>query len=46
LEDLIECVTEENARLSEFDCSIFNGRYVTGDIDQRYLQKLERTRTG
>jgi amidophosphoribosyltransferase len=46
LEDLIECVTEENARLSEFDCSIFNGRYVTGDIDQRYLQKLEKTRTG
>ena len=46
LEDLIECVAEENPSLSEFDCSIFNGRYVTGDIDQRYLQKLEKTRTG
>jgi amidophosphoribosyltransferase len=46
LEDLIECVAEENPSLSEFECSIFNGRYVTGDIDQRYLQKLEQTRTG
>ena len=46
LEDLIGCVVEENPSLSEFDCSIFNGRYVTGDIDQRYLQKLEKTRTG
>jgi len=46
LEDLIGCVVEENSSLSEFDCSIFNGRCVTGDIDQRYLQKLEKTRTG
>lgn len=46
LEDLIGCVVEENPILSEFDCSIFNGRYVTGDIDQRDLQKLEKTRTG
>jgi hypothetical protein len=45
LEDLVECVAEENPSLSEFECSIFNGRYVTGDIDQRYLQKLEQTRT-
>jgi amidophosphoribosyltransferase len=46
LEDLIECVTEENPNLSEFDCSIFDGRYVTGDIDQRYLQNLEKSRGG
>ena len=46
LEDLIECVAQENPSLSEFDCSIFNGRYVTGDIDQSYLQKLEKARRG
>jgi amidophosphoribosyltransferase len=46
LEDLVECVARENPSLSEFDCSIFDGRYVTGDIDRRYLQKLEKTRTG
>jgi amidophosphoribosyltransferase len=44
LEDLVECVTEENPNLAEFDCSIFDGRYVTGDIDQRFLQTLETTR--
>jgi amidophosphoribosyltransferase len=45
LEDLIACVSEENPSLSEFDSSIFDGRYVTGDIDQRYLLKLDKTRT-
>jgi hypothetical protein len=45
LEDLIECVSEENPSLSEFDSSIFDGIYVTGDIDQRYLLKLDKTRT-
>jgi amidophosphoribosyltransferase len=45
LEDLIDCVSEENPSLSEFDSSIFDGRYVTGDIDQRYLLKLDKTRT-
>ncbi len=45
LEDLIECVSEENPSLSEFDSSIFDGRYVTGDIDQPYLLKLHKART-
>ncbi len=44
LEDLVESVAGENPRLSEFEGSIFDGRYVTGDIDSRYLQKLERRR--
>ncbi len=46
LEDLVESVAGENPGLSEFDGSIFNGRYVTGDIDPRYLEKLEKTRMG
>jgi amidophosphoribosyltransferase len=44
LDDLIASVAEENPELTRFDCSIFNGQYVTGDIDQSYLTKLEASR--
>ncbi|MGE5255963.1 MAG: amidophosphoribosyltransferase, partial [Hyphomicrobiales bacterium] len=44
LDDLIECVAQENPDLRSFDCSIFNGEYVTGDVDQSYLTKLEVAR--
>jgi len=44
LDDLITCVAQENPKLSGFECSIFNGRYVTGDVDQPYLTKLEAAR--
>jgi amidophosphoribosyltransferase len=44
LDDLVASVAEENPELTRFDCSIFNGQYVTGDIDQSYLIKLEATR--
>ena len=23
-----------------FDCSVFNGEYITGDIDQNYLDRV------
>jgi amidophosphoribosyltransferase len=44
LEDLKASIAEENPELTKFDCSIFNGQYVTGDIDQPYLSKLETAR--
>ena len=44
LEDLKASIAEENPELTKFDCSIFNGQYVTGDIDQYYLSKLETAR--
>ncbi|MBT7127653.1 MAG: hypothetical protein HN946_03205, partial [Candidatus Thioglobus sp.] len=28
----------------EFDCSCFNGEYVTGDINQKYLNDIEAVR--
>ena len=46
LEDLIASVTEENRELRSFDCSIFDGNYVTGDIDAAYLAGLEASRGG
>eukprot|EP00123_Amoebidium_parasiticum_P008834 comp19055_c0_seq1/m.21497 comp19055_c0_seq1/g.21497 ORF comp19055_c0_seq1/g.21497 comp19055_c0_seq1/m.21497 type:complete len:534 (-) comp19055_c0_seq1:677-2278(-) len=30
--------------MSEFDCSVFNGVYVTGDINDEYLRALEEER--
>ncbi|KAJ2691969.1 hypothetical protein GGH99_002041, partial [Coemansia sp. RSA 1285] len=29
----------------EFDTSVFDGRYVTGDVSAEYLQKLEDRRS-
>jgi amidophosphoribosyltransferase len=44
LEDLIASVTAENPALTGFDCSMFDGKYVTGDIDPPYLVRLEAAR--
>ena len=32
------------SRLTQFDASCFNGEYVTGDIDDAYLDRLEQNR--
>lgn len=44
LNDLIATVREENPDIAAFECSVFNGVYVTKDIDQAYLDKLENLR--
>jgi amidophosphoribosyltransferase len=36
--------TSKVPELREFDCSVFDGVYVAGGIDQAYLDKLEKTR--
>ena len=45
LEDLKSNITKENSSLNSFDCSCFNGEYVTGDIDEAYLNKIELRRS-
>ena len=40
LDDLIDVTQQEGSAVSAFDSSCFNGEYVTGDIDEAYLQKL------
>ncbi len=40
LDDLVSCSRDGNPRVEEFDCSVFDGRYVTGDIDAEYLRRL------
>ena len=35
---------EGNPEIREFDCSVFNGDYVTGDVDTAYLERLHAAR--
>ncbi len=44
LEDLVEAVRCGNPDIVKFEASVFNGEYVTGDIDQQYLDFLESMR--
>lgn len=44
IEDLISSAREGNPNIKGFDCSVFNGEYVTGDIDAGYLQRLSLDR--
>jgi len=43
LEDLIAAVREGNPTLKHFDCSCFNGEYVTG-IEKGYFSKIKQLR--
>ena len=44
LQDLIDSAQEGNNDIKYFDCSVFNGEYITGDVDQEYLDTLQATR--
>ena len=44
LPDLIEAVRSENPSIKRFETSVFDGNYVTNDIDQDYLNRLDQTR--
>ncbi|KAG8904510.1 amidophosphoribosyltransferase [Tulasnella sp. 403] len=45
LPDLIDSVQQLNTTLDGFDCSVFNGFYVTGHVDETYFAHLERLRS-
>ena len=40
IDKLVEAASGGNSNITEFDLSCFNGKYVTGDIDQQYLENL------
>jgi len=44
IEDLIAASGEGNPEIPQFDCAVFNGEYVTGDVDTAYLNKLDKLR--
>lgn len=45
LEDLIDSVRQFNPDLNKFDCSVFDGNYVTGGVDDKYILRLEGLRS-
>ncbi|WP_145447209.1 amidophosphoribosyltransferase [Mucisphaera calidilacus] len=44
LEDLVASAAEGNPHVERFECSVFDGHYVTGDVDEPYLDKLQQLR--
>ncbi|MEX0942786.1 MAG: amidophosphoribosyltransferase [Pseudomonadales bacterium] len=44
LDDLIDCALGINQQIERFDCSIFDGDYVTGGVDETYLKRIESQR--
>ena len=40
LGDLKKAVSSLNPAIEDFDCSVFDGHYVAGNIDERYLDLL------
>ncbi len=44
LDDLIEAVRKGNPSIEQFDCSCFDGRYVTDNVSEDYLKKIQSVR--
>ena len=44
LSDLVDAVGCGNREVEQFETSVFNAHYVTGDVDQNYLEYLESLR--
>jgi amidophosphoribosyltransferase len=45
LDDLIEAVQDKHSDAKKFDCSVFDGKYIAGGIDEDYLDELQRKRS-
>lgn len=44
LDDLKQAVSEGNPEITEFDTCVFDGKYVAGDVDDAYLERLKKAR--
>lgn len=44
LTDLMAAVSQENPEITQFETSVFDGQYITGDIDQDYLNRIDKLR--
>ncbi|TYK66451.1 amidophosphoribosyltransferase [Colwellia echini] len=44
IDDLITAVSAGNPEIKTFDTSVFDGNYVTNDINQEYLERLDALR--
>jgi amidophosphoribosyltransferase len=44
LDALVRDISQSNPKMKVFDCSCFDGKYVTGDVDAAYLNRIESAR--
>jgi amidophosphoribosyltransferase len=44
IKDLIDAVRELNPEIKRFETSVFDGNYITGDVDNAYLQRIDNMR--
>jgi amidophosphoribosyltransferase len=44
LDDLVAASSEGNPAIEHFETSVFNGHYITGDVDQNYLNHIHNLR--
>jgi len=44
IEDLVLAAAEGNEQIQRFECSVFDGNYITGDVDDAYLQRIDQAR--
>lgn len=44
LPDLIDAVGGGKIKIDHFDCAVFDGEYVTGDVNEAYLNRIEQAR--
>lgn len=44
ISDLVDAVREENPDIPRFETSVFDGNYITGDVDQSYLERIDIAR--
>jgi len=45
LNDLIDAVHKGNISISSYDCSCFDGKYITNDVNEDYLNHLDKLRS-
>ena len=45
LDDLIDAVRKGNPSIGQFDCSCFDGHYVTENVSEDYLRKIRSVRS-
>lgn len=45
IEDLVAASAEGNPEINQFDCSVFDGNYITQDVDEAYLARLAEERS-
>lgn len=46
LDGLIEAVSDTKySNVKQFDCSVFDGKYIAGGIDENYLDALQKKRS-